>query len=167
MKLETLEALYIDELKDLWSAEKQILKALPRMIKAVGHKELKRAFVTHERQTRQQVKRLERICRKLGVSPRGKKCEGMEGLLKEGSGLIGERPEQDVLDAGLLSAAQHVEHYEMAGYGTVRTWARLLGRKDEADILQVTLNEEGETDHLLTKLANRLINIDAKSHEND
>lgn len=167
MKLETLEALYIDELKDLWSAEKQILRALPKMIKAVGHKELKRAFVTHERQTRQQVKRLERICRKLGVSPRGKKCEGMEGLLKEGSGLIGERPDQDVLDAGLLSAAQHVEHYEMAGYGTVRTWARLLGRKDEASILQETLDEEGETDHLLTKLANRLINIDAENSEEE
>ncbi len=167
MKLETLEELYIDELKDLWSAEKQILQALPKMIRAVEHKELKRAFKTHERQTRQHVKRLERVCRKLGVSPRGKKCEGMEGLLKEGSGLIGERPDQDVLDAGLLSAAQHVEHYEMAGYGTVRTWARLLGRKDEAAILQQTLNEEGETDHLLTKLANRLINIDADKEAED
>ncbi|MEO8295062.1 MAG: ferritin-like domain-containing protein [Gemmatimonadota bacterium] len=167
MKLETLEELYIDEIKDLWSAEKQILQALPKMIRAVEHKELKRAFKTHERQTRQHVKRLERVCRKLGVSPRGKKCEGMEGLLKEGSGLIGERPDQDVLDAGLLSAAQHVEHYEMAGYGTVRTWARLLGRKDEAAILQQTLNEEGETDHLLTKLANRLINIDADKEAED
>ncbi|MBA2626702.1 MAG: ferritin-like domain-containing protein [Gemmatimonadales bacterium] len=161
MELSTLEELYVEELKDLWSAEKQILRALPRMIKAAGHKELKRAFTTHERQTRQQVKRLERIFKQLGASPRGKKCEGMEGLLKEGSSLIGERPEQDVLDAGLLSAAQHVEHYEMAGYGTVRTWARLLGRDGQADILQQTLDEEGETDHLLTELAERLINIEA------
>jgi ferritin-like metal-binding protein YciE len=163
MELDTLEALYIDELKDLWSAEKQILRALPKMIKAVSHRDLKRAFATHERQTKQHVRRLERICKELGVSPRGKKCEGMEGLLKEGSSLIGERPEADVLDAGLLSAAQHVEHYEMAGYGTVRTWARLLGREDQANLLQETLDEEGETDHLLTDLAERLINIDAEN----
>ncbi len=165
MELDTLQSLYIDELKDLWSAEKQILRALPKMIKAVTHRDLKRAFTTHERQTRQHVARLERICKQLGVSPRGKKCEGMEGLLKEGSGLIRERPEADVLDAGLLSAAQHVEHYEMAGYGTVRTWARLLGRNDQADVLQQTLDEEGETDHLLTDLAERLINVEAMNDE--
>ncbi|MEO8227926.1 MAG: ferritin-like domain-containing protein [Gemmatimonadota bacterium] len=167
MKLNTLEKLYIDELKDLWSAENQILKALPRMIKAAGHKELKRAFTTHERQTRQQVKRLERILKQLDASPRGKKCEGMEGLLKEGASLIRERPEQDVLDAGLLTAAQHVEHYEMAGYGTVRTWARLLGLGDQADLLQQTLDEEGETDHLLTKLANRIINVEAVNEDEE
>lgn len=167
MKLNSLEKLYIDELKDLWSAENQILKALPRMIKAAGHKELKRAFTTHERQTRQQVKRLERIFKQLDASPRGKKCEGMEGLLKEGASLIRERPEQDVLDAGLLTAAQHVEHYEMAGYGTVRTWARLLGLGDQADLLQQTLDEEGETDHLLTKLANRIINVDAINEDEE
>jgi ferritin-like metal-binding protein YciE len=162
MELDTLEELYVDELKDLWSAETQILKALPRMIKAAHHKELKRAFTLHERQTRQQVKRLERICKQLGVSPKGKKCVGMEGLLKEGSELIREKPEPDVLDAGLISAAQHVEHYEMAGYGTVRTWARQMGRGDQADLLQQTLDEEGETDKLLTGLAERLINIDAE-----
>jgi ferritin-like metal-binding protein YciE len=162
MELDTLEELYVDELKDLWSAETQILKALPRMIKAAHHKELKRAFTLHERQTRQQVKRLERICKQLGVSPKGKKCVGMEGLLKEGRELIREKPEPDVLDAGLISAAQHVEHYEMAGYGTVRTWARQMGRGDQADLLQQTLDEEGETDKLLTGLAERLINIDAE-----
>jgi ferritin-like metal-binding protein YciE len=160
MELDTLEALYIDELKDLWSAEKQILKALPRMIRAAGDKDLKRAFTQHERQTRQHVARLERIFKQLDASPRGKKCVGMEGLLEEGAELIKEKPDQDVLDAGLISAAQHVEHYEMAGYGTVRTWARLLGRDDQADLLQQTLNEEGETDKLLTSIA-EAVNVEA------
>jgi ferritin-like metal-binding protein YciE len=167
MELDTLEQMYVEELKDLWSAENQILKAMPRMIKAANHRELKRAFTVHERQTRAQVKRLERIFRQLDESPRGKKCVGMEGLLKEGAELIRDRPDPDVLDAGLLSAAQHVEHYEMAGYGTVRTWARLLGRDDQADLLQQTLDEEGETDHLLTALAERLINIEAVSQDED
>ena len=162
MELDTLEALYIDELKDLWSAEKQILKALPRMIRAAGDKGLKRAFTQHERQTRQHVTRLERIFKQLDASPRGKKCVGMEGLLEEGAELIKEKPDQDVLDAGLISAAQHVEHYEMAGYGTVRTWARLLGRDDQADLLQQTLDEEGETDKLLTSLA-EAVNVEAIS----
>jgi ferritin-like metal-binding protein YciE len=160
MELDPLEALYVDELKDLWSAEKQILKALPRMIRAAGDKDLKRAFTQHERQTRQHVTRLERIFKQLDASPRGKKCVGMEGLLEEGAELIKEKPDQDVLDAGLISAAQHVEHYEMAGYGTVRTWARLLGRDDQADLLQQTLNEEGETDKLLTSLA-EAVNVEA------
>jgi ferritin-like metal-binding protein YciE len=160
MELDTLEALYVDELKDLWSAEKQILKALPRMIRAAGDKDLKRAFTQHERQTRQHVTRLERIFKQLDASPRGKKCVGMEGLLEEGAELIKEKPDQDVLDAGLISAAQHDEHYEMAGYGTVRTWARLLGRDDQADLLQQTLNEEGETDKLLTSLA-EAVNVEA------
>lgn len=161
MELETLEKLYVDELKDLWSAENQILKALPKMIKAASHRELKQAFTAHEKQTKEHVKRLEQVCAELGYSPRGKKCVGMEGLLKEGSDLIKERPDPDVLDAGLISAAQHVEHYEMAGYGTVRTWARLLGYDDQADILQKTLDEEGDTDKLLTGLAERSINVAA------
>ncbi|MEP6473604.1 MAG: ferritin-like domain-containing protein [Gemmatimonadota bacterium] len=161
MQMESLHDLFVDEIKDLWSAEKQILQALPKMIKAVKHKKLKQAFRDHLKLTREHVRRLERICKALDVSPRGKKCEGMEGLLKEGSGLIRERPEQDVLDAGLLSAAQHVEHYEMAGYGTVRTWAKLLGYRGHAAVLQRTLNEEGKTDHALTKLAEQSINIDA------
>ncbi|MDB4875680.1 MAG: ferritin-like protein [Gemmatimonadetes bacterium] len=162
MELETLKDLYVDELKDLYSAENQILKALPRMIKVSTHPQLKRAFTTHERQTREHVKRLERICKELGVSPKGKKCEGMEGLLKEGKSLIAEKPDPEVLDAGLLSAAQHVEHYEMAGYGTVRTYARQLGYENQAELLQRTLNEEGETDHLLTALAESSINVDAE-----
>jgi ferritin-like metal-binding protein YciE len=167
MEMETLKDLYIEELKDLYSAENQILKALPRMIKVSTHPQLKKAFTTHERQTREHVKRLERICKELGVSPKGKKCNGMEGLLKEGKELIAEKPAPDVLDAGLLSAAQHVEHYEMAGYGTVRTYARQLGYENQAELLQRTLNEEGETDHLLTALAESSINIDAESNEGD
>ena len=162
MEMETLHELYVEELKDLWSAEKQILKALPRMIKAATHPQLKKAFAKHEKQTRVHVTRLERICTQLGESPRGKKCVGMEGLLQEGSDLIKEKPAADVLDAGLISAAQHVEHYEMAGYGTVRTWARTLGYAKQADLLQVTLDEEQQTDLDLTALAEASINIDAE-----
>jgi ferritin-like metal-binding protein YciE len=162
MEMETLAELYVDELKDLWSAEKQILKALPKMIKAASARPLKQGFRKHQQQTREHVRRLERIVKSLGESPRGKKCVGMEGLLKEGSELIKERPEADVLDAGLISAAQHVEHYEMAGYGTVRTWARLLGHRDHARVLQQTLNEEGDTDKALTKLA-ETINVAAEN----
>ncbi len=161
MELSSLEKLYIDELKDLWSAENQILKALPKMIKAASHKKLKQAFTAHEKQTREHVRRLEKLCADLDVSPRGKKCIGMEGLLKEGSELIKEKPEADVLDAGLISAAQHVEHYEMAGYGTVRTWAKLLGYPKHAQVLQQTLDEEGETDQALTELAEFGVNSEA------
>ena len=164
MELDTLEKLYIDELKDLWSAENQIVKALPKLIKAARSKPLKQAFRRHLAQSREHLRRLNRITRALGVSPRGKHCGGMEGLIKEGADLIRERPEPEVLDAGLLTAAQHVEHYEMAGYGTVRTWARLLGYGDHAKLLQKTLNEEGDTDKGLTKLAKR-INVEAKSPE--
>ncbi|HEV2643166.1 MAG TPA: ferritin-like domain-containing protein [Candidatus Elarobacter sp.] len=162
MKMESLHDLYVDELKDLWSAERQILVALPKMIRAASHPKLKRAFTMHERQTRQHVKRLERICRQLGVTPRGKKCAGMEGVIREGAELIQERPEADVLDAGLIAAAQHVEHYEMAGYGCVRTYARLLGHEDQAELLQRTLDEEKDTDELLSELAESSINIDAE-----
>ena len=163
MELDTLKDLYVEELKDLYSAEKQIVKALPKMIKAAKDPELKAAFKTHLRQTGEHAKRLEMICKELGVSPRGKKCVGMEGLLEEGSDLIKEKPDEDVLDAGLISAAQHVEHYEMAGYGTVRTYARQLGFEDQAQILQQTLDEEGETDHLLTDLAVARINVEAEA----
>lgn len=161
MELNTLRALYIDELKDLYSAEHQILKALPKMIRATTHRALKDAFTDHLKQTENQVKRLDRIFATLDASPKGKKCRGMEGVLEEGAELIRGRPEPQVLDAGLISAAQHVEHYEMAGYGTVRTWAAKLGREDDARLLQETLDEERTTDELLTKLATQSINIDA------
>ena len=162
MEMDTLRELYVEELKDLYSAENQILKALPRMAKAASHAKLTRAFAKHEKQTRQHVKRLERVCRELGESPRGKKCVGMEGLIQEGKDLMKEKPEPDVLDAGLISAAQHVEHYEMAGYGTCRTWARLLGYESQAQLLQMTLDEEQQTDLDLTTLAESSVNIDAE-----
>jgi len=162
MHLKTLKDLYIEEIKDLYSAERQLVKALPKMAKAANAPELQQAFRTHLKQTTEHAGRLEQICRELGVSPRGKKCVGMEGLIEEGSELIEEDPDPDVLDAGLISKAQHVEHYEMAGYGTVRTYARQLGLESQAQLLQQTLNEEGETDHLLTELAESGINLEAE-----
>ena len=167
MEMESLKELYVDELKDLWSAETQITKALPKMIKAATHPKLKKAFNTHLKQTERQIKRLERIFKELDESPRGKKCVGMEGLLKEGAELIKEKPEADVLDAGLIAAAQHVEHYEMAGYGCVRTWARQLGEERHAELLQETLDEEELTDKLLTELAESSINIDAEHGDDE
>jgi len=167
MELNTLRDLYIDELKDLWSAEKQLVKALPKMAKAANDPELSKAFMTHLRQTEQQVKRLEQVFEDLGESPRGKKCVGMEGLIEEGQELIKERPDPDVLDAGLISKAQHIEHYEIAGYGTVRTYAQLLGADRQAQLLQQTLDEEGQTDKLLTQLAEGSINIEAVTAEGD
>ena len=161
MELETLRDLYIDELKDLYSAEKQLLKALPKMARAASSPELKQAFQTHLQQTERQVARLEQVFEGLDASPRGKKCVGMEGLIEEAQELIGEDPEAEVLDAGLISKAQHVEHYEIAGYGTVRAYALLLGEEEQAALLQQTLDEEGETDKLLTELAETAINLEA------
>jgi ferritin-like metal-binding protein YciE len=163
MELNTLKDLYIAEIKDLYSAEKQLVKALLKMAKAANAPELQQAFRTHLKQTVEHAARLEQICGELGVTPRGKKCVGMEGLIEGGSELIKEDPDPDVLDAGLISKAQHVEHYEMAGYGTVRTYARQLGFESQAQLLQKTLDEEGETDHLLTELAESGINIEAEA----
>jgi ferritin-like metal-binding protein YciE len=161
VELETLRDLYIDELKDLWSAEKQLVQALPKMAKAANDPKLAKAFTNHLRETERQVTRLERIFKDLGESPRGKKCVGMEGLIEEGKELIKEKPEPQVLDAGLISKAQHIEHYEMAGYGTVRTYAQVLGEERQAQLLQETLDEEGNADKLLTQLAENSINIEA------
>jgi ferritin-like metal-binding protein YciE len=159
--MDSLHELYVEELKDLYSAENMIIKALPRMIKAASSRELQRALTQHEKITRRQVQRLERIFRMLDESPRGKKCHGMEGLLEEGKELIADKPEPDVLNAGLISKAQHVEHYEIAGYGTVRTWAQTLGYAEHVDLLQQTLDEEKEADRLLTQLAESSVNIEA------
>jgi ferritin-like metal-binding protein YciE len=166
VELDTLKELYVEELKDLYDAENQIVKAMPKMIKKASDPRLQRAFTTHLRQTERQVKRLERIFRMLGESPKGKKCVGMKGLIDEAKELIDEKPEPEVLDAGLISKAQHVEHYEMAGYGTVRTYARLLGYPEQAELLQATLDEEGKTDHLLTALSQAL-NVEAVNPENE
>ena len=160
MKENLLRKLYVDELKDLYSAEHQLIKALPKMAKAATSPDLKAAFEAHLKQTREHVSRLERIFEALGHSPKGKHCNGMEGLIEEGSEMIEEDPEAEELDAGLIGAAQRVEHYEIAGYGCVRTYAKLLGESEAVAILEETLNEEKETDSKLTKLA-ETINVEA------
>ena len=140
MKLKTLDALLVDMLKDLYSAESQLVKALPKIAKAAQAEELKNAFTAHLEETRGQVARLDTIFEQLEVSPRGKKCKAMEGLIEEGKELIEEDAEPSVKDAGLIGAAQKVEHYEIAGYGTARTIAELLGHNDIAKLLQETLD---------------------------
>lgn len=167
MELESLRELYIDELKDLYSAEKQLVKALPKMVKNATSPELKQAFQDHLAKTETHVERLEQIFESLESSPRGKKCVGMEGLIEEANELIGEDAEEEVLDAGLISKAQHVEHYEMAGYGTVRTYALTLGESEHAELLEQTLNEEKEADELLTQLAENSINIEAAAADEE
>ena len=158
---ETLQKLYIEQLKDLYSAEHQILEALPKMIQKATHSDLKRGFQLHYQQTEQQVQRLEELSEMIGESLAGHECKGMKGLLKEGEEAMEEFKDSDVLDAALIAAAQRVEHYEMAGYGCSRTYANMLGFADQATILQRTLDEEGETDKKLTELAETVINIDA------
>jgi ferritin-like metal-binding protein YciE len=161
MKLKTLHDLYVDELKDLYSAEHQLLSALPKMAKVATDTRLAKAFTDHLAETRNQVDRLEKIFKKLDVGPKGKTCHAMKGLLEEGKEAITEDAEETVRDAALIAAAQRVEHYEMAGYGCVRTFARLLGEDQAADLLQKTLDEEGAADKKLTKLAESVINAEA------
>jgi ferritin-like metal-binding protein YciE len=160
MKENLLRKLYIDELKDLYNAENQLLKALPKMAKAATAADLKAGFEEHLTQTKEHVARLEKIFDGLGQSPKGKHCNGMEGLIKEGGEIIEEAPEPEELNAGLIAAAQRVEHYEMAGYGCVRTYATLLGDGAAAALLDKTLEEEKQTDAKLTKLAEQ-INVEA------
>ena len=163
MPLDSLHDLYVDELKDLYSAENQLVKALPRMAKAASAPELKAAFTEHFGVTTNQVARLEKIFEALGVSPKGKKCKAMEGLVEEGKEVMREGGEPSVIDAALIGAAQRVEHYEMAGYGCVRTFAKLLGYTQAVTLLQATLDEEGEADKKLTQLAETVINVKAES----
>lgn len=161
MKMNELRDLYIEQLRDLYSAESQILKALPKMIKTSTSADLKSGFEEHLEQTRGHVERLEDIFQSLAVSPKGKKCKGMEGLLAEGKETMEQDAEDEVMDAALIAAAQHVEHYEIAGYGCVRTYAELLGDKNASKLLQQTLEEEKETDEKLSDLASS-INVEAK-----
>jgi len=156
-----LEELLVDELKDLYSAETQIVKALPKMMKAAGSPELKRAFERHLEETRRQVERLNQIADNLDVKLTGKKCKGMEGLIEEGKEIMEEDLDENAVDAGLIGAAQKVEHYEIAAYGTARTHAQLLGLTRVARLLQQTLDEEGATDKKLTALAESIINVEA------
>src|SRR6202790_104064 len=160
MEMNRLKHLYVEELKDLYSAESQMVKALPKMAKAATSEELRAGFEEHLEQTKGHVSRLEEIFKALGESPKGKKCKGMEGLIKEGGELIEEDPAPEELDAGLISAAQRVEHYEMAGYGCVCAYAKLLGEDQAVSLLWRTLEEEKETDEKLTQLAGR-INLEA------
>ena len=165
VSLDTLQDLYVEELKDIYSAENQILKALPKMARAANSDQLRSAFEDHVVMTREQVRRLDTIFDELGTSPRGKHCKGMEGLIEEGSELMEEDADPDVRDAGLISAAQRVEHYEIAAYGTVRTYAKQLGLTNHAQLLQQTLDEEGETDQQLSRLAESRVNRAAETGE--
>ena len=161
MKLESLKDLYLEQLKDLYSAETQLVDALPKMAEAANTADLRKAFTDHLRQTEEHVRRLERIFQDLQVSPKGNDCEGMEGLLKEGKEMLKMKGDPSVLDAGLIAAAQRVEHYEIAGYGTVRTYAELLGKSAHASLLERTLQEEEAADERLTALAESHVNEEA------
>lgn len=161
MKLDTLEKLYVDELRDIYNAENQLLKALPKMAKGASSPDLKNAFETHLRQTESHVERLEQIFADLDESPKGKTCHAMKGLIEEGSEILKEDGEESVLDAGIIVAAQKVEHYEMAAYGSARTFARLLGQEKAAELLQSTLDEESETNESLNQLAENMVNPEA------
>jgi ferritin-like metal-binding protein YciE len=156
MSNENLKKLYVDELKDLYSAENQLVKALPKMAKAASATELQKGFEKHLKQTEGHVQRLEEIFQALGESPKGKKCVGMEGLVKEGSEITDEDFEGAVLDSGLIGAARRVEHYEMAAYAAVCAIAKVLGETKHASLLQQTLEEETETDDKLTELAEKI-----------
>jgi ferritin-like metal-binding protein YciE len=153
MKVESIEDLFLDELKDLYSAEKQITKALPKLVKAASTQELSEAFESHLEETKGHVERLEEIFEKLGKKGAGKTCEGMKGVLEEGSEVIQEIEKGPIRDAGLIAAAQRVEHYEIAGYGSVRSFAELLGKTDIVELLEETLQEEKAADEKLTKIS--------------
>src|SRR6202011_1361060 len=156
MQKDSLRELYVDELKDLYNAETQLVKALPKMAKASSNAELRQGFEEHLRQTSEHVSRLEQIFDLLGEKPTGKKCLGMEGLVKEGAETISEDYEDALMDAAIIGAAQRVEHYEIAGYGTVRAFAELLGENEHVSLLERTLEEEKETDEKLTLLAEQI-----------
>ena len=169
MEHKALMELFVDELKDIYSAETQLIKALPKMAKAATSDDLRAGFEHHLEQTKEHARRIEEICTELGEKPTGKKCGGMEGLIGEGKEMIDEF-EGDVLDAALISAAQRVEHYEIAAYGTVRTYAELLAQDRAVELLEETLEEEKETDQKLTELASTInveaMNADASEDQN-
>ena len=161
MRITTLEELLTDELKDIFSAENQLIKALPKMAKAAESSDLRQAFEKHLEQTRLHAQRIEEICGDLNVKPGGKKCLGMEGLIEEGKEVLQSDAEPEPLQAALIGAAQRVEHYEIAAYGTARAHAKQLGYMKAVDLLRQTLEEEKQTDELLTKLAENRINVKA------
>lgn len=167
MSLESMQDLFVDELRDLYHAENQLIKALPKMAKAASAPELKAAFEGHLAETKEQIVRLEEIFNELDVSPKGKVCKAMQGLIEEGKEIIEEDGEPAVKDAALIAAAQRVEHYEIAGYGCVRTFARVLGYPQAEKLLQTSLDEEGEADHALTDLAESVINQKAEEADDE
>jgi ferritin-like metal-binding protein YciE len=162
MEMETLQDLFVAQLKDLYNAEGQIIKALPKMIKKASAPQLKRAFQEHLEVTKEQLDRLEQVFDTLGEKAKGKTCKAMKGIIEEAEESMSEDAEPEVLDAALIADAQRVEHYEIAGYGTVRAYASLLGNDKAAELLQQTLDEEGEADEKLTSLAETLINVQAQ-----
>jgi ferritin-like metal-binding protein YciE len=162
MPLGSMQDLYLEELRDLYSAERQIIGALPKMAQNAGHKNLRAAFEEHLETTREQVRRLETIFDNLGEKPSGKECKGMKGLIEEGQEILEEEGDPDVKDAAMIASAQRIEHYEIAAYGAVRTYADQLGLRDHVELLQRTLDEEGNTDKRLTQLAESRVNRDAE-----
>jgi len=165
MKLENLKSLYTNELRDLYNAENQLVKALPKMAKAASSEKLKDAFEKHLEQTETHVERLEEVFEELDENPKGKTCKAMKGLIEEGSEILDKDGDESVIDAGIIVAAQKVEHYEIAGYGSVRTFAQLLGKEKSAELLQTTLEEESETNELLNNLAQEIVNPRARKPE--
>jgi ferritin-like metal-binding protein YciE len=159
LKLNSLRDLFIEELRDLYSAETQLVKALPKMADAATDEQLKHAISTHLGQTKNHVTRLERIFEALDEKATGETCQAMAGLIKEGSEMAKAEGDSVVIDSGIIGAAQRVEHYEMAGYGTARSLAKRLGEEDVADLLQQTLDEEGDADQLLTEIAENLVPV--------
>lgn len=165
MKLTSLHDLFIDHLKDIYSAEKQVITALPKMAKAAQSEEVRQAFQNHLDMTKTQVERLERVFERMGTTPGRKKCLGMQGLIQETEEFLGENVAPEVMDAGLIANAQKVEHYEIAAYGTVRSYAQMMGHQEAATLLQQTLDEEGQTDKMLTQLAERMANMRASDND--
>jgi len=165
MSMTTLQDMFEHELKDIYYAEKALVKALPKMAKGASSDKLREGIEEHLEQTKGHVERLEQVFQLIDVTARGKKCDAMDGLIEEGSKLLAEDADPDVLDAGIIAAAQKVEHYEIATYGTLCTWARQLGLEDAADLLGETLEEEKQTDLKLTELAETEVNIAAESED--
>jgi ferritin-like metal-binding protein YciE len=163
MELKTLSELFVSQLRELYWAENQLCDALPTMAKAASSRQLRRALKDHLKETAKHAERLDRIFADIGIPASGRHGEGIKGLIRQGEGLVGEGADPEVRDAGLISAAQKLEHYEIAAYGTVRTYAELLGRNDVAKMLQLTLNEEKRADHKLTAIAER-VNAQAQRH---
>ncbi len=161
MSLDSLQDLFLEELKDVYHAEKQLVAALPKMAKAATSPELEEAFTSHLAETKGHVDRLERIFKDLGVPARGKRCKGMEGLIEEGKEVLEEEGEAAVIDAALIAAAQRVEHYEIAAYGCLRTYAQLLGHQNALSLLSQTLEEEEAADEKLSTIGESQVNADA------